>query len=186
MEDVAPFIDQIKAEKDIFSKAKLLDHLIYKKDKKIKDIAKLLNMQPSYVCHILRLVRIPEMIVDGYYSDLISSSHLFVISRLKDKELMTQVYEKILNDNLTVIQTEEIVRDILHGIKTEGEHIDKDTKESFIKKIISDRTDLKLRIIQTRIKATVILEIKGNLTKTTKVLKKFIEKMKGWRIDDES
>ena len=65
------------------------------------------------------------MIVDGYYSKLISISHLFMISRLKTKEDMMKIYEKVLSQNLTVLQTEAEVRDILYQIKTTGLVLDK-------------------------------------------------------------
>jgi hypothetical protein len=80
--DVDPVIEQIKSETNFITKAKLLRFLTVDKEIKIKDISQRLSMKESYVCHILRLNKLNDMIVDGYYSKLISISHLFIISRL--------------------------------------------------------------------------------------------------------
>ena len=124
-------IESIKKETDVMQKVRLLTHLTKTLDVKIIDIARKINVKSSYICHLLRLKRLPEAIVDGYYSNSISLSHLFIISRIKDKTKMIDVYEKVLADSLTVKATEELVRDILYGIKTEGEYIGPEEKKEY-------------------------------------------------------
>ncbi len=130
-EETERIILQIKNETDFFNKAKLLRFLTDEKDLSIKELSSKLGLKPSYICHILRLNRIPEMIVDGYYSQLISISHLFVLSRIKDKSVMISVYEKILSESLTVAKTEQLVREHLYDIKTEGKRLSKAEIEKF-------------------------------------------------------
>jgi len=113
------------------------------------------------------------LVIDGYYARNISLSHLFVVSRLKNKDEIIKLYEKLLSKPMTVLQTEEIVRENLYGTKTKGEHIQKDEIkrfENFIK-----RDNIKVKIIQTRIKSKCIIEIKGNLEKTYRIIKKINE-----------
>ena len=75
-------IEKIKKETDVFSKAKLIRYLIREKNVKVIDLAKKLSLTPSYICHLNRLNSLSEIIVDGYYSHLISTSHLFLLSRI--------------------------------------------------------------------------------------------------------
>lgn len=169
--DFDQIAESIKKESDIMQKVRLLTHLTKTLDVKIIDIAKKIKVKSSYICHLLRLKRLPEAILDGYYSDSISLSHLFIISRIKDKTKMIDVYEKVLADSLTVKATEELVRDILYGIKTEGEYISPEEKQEYGEKVTGLRKNLKLKIIQTRIKSKIILEVKGNLEKTSKIVR---------------
>jgi len=134
-------------------------------------------MQSSYVCHLLRLNRVPEIIIDGYYAKLVTLTHLFSLSRVKDTEKMTELYEKVLSENMTVLQTDYLVRETLHHVTTEGERITKDEIEEIIKNL-SVMEGLSVKVIQTRIKATLKIEIKGNLEKTSRALRQVLERLK--------
>lgn len=169
------YILDIKGETDIFTKAKLISHLNKGKQVRIIEIARKLGIKPSYVCHILRLTRLPEIIIDGYYSKLISLSHLFVISRLKDEKKLLPVYEQILSKNLTVQETEEIVREILYQIKTKGTRLTKEEIAQFINRLKGQNINAK--VIQTRIKGKIIFEVKGSLEQTTVFIRKIIKKI---------
>ncbi len=168
-------IEQIKNESDPFVKAKLLRKAINDFGFKEKQIAQSLGIKPSYLCHFLRLNKLPALLIDGFYNQNITLSHLLVISRLKTNEQMISVYEKVLSQSLTVNQTEELVRETLYQIKSEGDRISKEEKESYLKNLPQD---IKLKIIQTRIKGKIIIEVKGSLKKTTFWLKKILDKLK--------
>ena len=77
-EDIEAIYEQIKKEENFITKAKLLRFLVVDKEIRIKDISKKIGIKESYICHILRLNKLTDMIVDGYYSKLISISHLFI------------------------------------------------------------------------------------------------------------
>ena len=173
--EINQLISEIKNETDILQKVKLLTQLSKTGEVKIKDIAAQLGVQSSYVCHLLRLKRLPEVVIDGYYSNTISLSHLFIISRIKDITKMVEVYENVLANSLTVKGTEEVVRDVLYGIKTKGDYLNREEKENFIQKITGLKKNLSLKIIQTRIKSKIILEIKGNLDNTSKEVRNLLK-----------
>ncbi len=170
-------ISQIKLEKDYFAKSKLIFSLIRQYDLKNKDIALKLGIKPAYLSHIKRLNRLPDIIIDGYYSKDINLSHIFIISRLRDRKEMISVYEKVLTKNLTVLQTEDLVRELLHNVKSAGQELTKEEKKVFINKIKSKYKDAQIKIVQTRIKSKLMIEIKGSLEKTTPILKSFVEKI---------
>lgn len=167
-------IEQIKTEKDPFVKSRLISQLIKEKGWSVKKLAQSLNCKPAYISHYLRLRKIPEIVIDGYYNKDISLSHLFVLSRLKTKEEIVSAYETVLAKGLTVMKTEELVREMLYQIKTEGETLSKEEKEEYLKKIPKD---FQVKIIQSRIKSKVIFEIKGSLKKTTILLRKLLDRL---------
>lgn len=179
-------IANIAQETDIFAKAKLLEKLINQTNIRLIDLAKKIRLTPSHICHILRLNRLPEIVVDGYYAQLISISHLFIISRLKDRNLTVKAYEKILSENLSVAQTDELVRELLHGVKTEGEYLTQEERENYLKSIIGVKNGIDVKIIQTRIKGKLIMEIKGSSAKTSITLRRLLDHLAKWKTGEGS
>jgi ParB family chromosome partitioning protein len=174
IQDITSLLKQIKEDKDIFQKSRLLQYLIKEKGLRVIDLANKIGYKSSYICHLLRLKKIPEVVVDGYYSQSISSSHIFILSRLNDKKQMIELYEKILGENFTVKQTENEVRNYLYQIKSVGKHIKKEEIEKLTNKIKEKYPELSVEIIQTRIKGKVILEIKGDLEKSSRVIREYL------------
>ncbi|MFA6081777.1 MAG: hypothetical protein WC741_05275 [Patescibacteria group bacterium] len=179
IEDITSLLNQIKTDKDIFQKSKLLEYIIKEKNLRIIDLANKIGYKSSYICHLLRLKKIPEVVIDGYYSKSISSSHIYILSRLSDKKQMIDLYEKILGENFTVKQTESAVRNYLYQIKSIGKYINKENVDKSIKKIKEKFPELNIQVIQTRIRGRVILEIKGDLETSSKVIKLVLEKLSG-------
>ncbi len=87
------------------------------------------------------------------------------------------MYEKILAENLTVAATEEIVRQILHHTPTKGDYLSQEEISKFIEKLKSKWRGAKFRLIQTRIRSKLIIEIKGSLEESTLKIKKILEKL---------
>lgn len=171
--DVTEVIERLRLTDDIFEKGRLFKYLIKEKDFRMKDIGELLEIQPSYIAHFLRLNKLPDIIVDGYYAKQVSASHLFIIARLHDYVTMLTVYEKVLAENLTSPQTEDVVRELLYQVKAEGERMTDDEIERFNRLIARKLgTDVSFKITQTRVKGKVSIERKGNLAETTKMLRK--------------
>ncbi len=168
MEDL---LEKIKKETDILSKAKMINHLLKKEDIKVYQLAKKLEMTPSYLCHLKRLTNLPELVIDGYYSGVIKISHLFLLSRIKSQEKIIKIYEKILASNLTLLETEDLIREELYHIKHQGDFLNQEEKEKIIKKIKEKSPNIEVKIRQTKTKTKVILEIKENLKNASKILK---------------
>jgi len=177
IQDISSLLARIKDEKDIFQKARLIDYILKEKKLRIIDLSKKIGFKSSFICHLLRLKKIPDVVVDGYYSKSISSSHIYILSRLNNTKQMIELYEKILGENYSVKQTEEAVRDYLYQVKSVGKYINKENIEKQTKKIKEKFPELNIQIIQTRIRGRVILEIKGDLEKSSKILKLILEKL---------
>lgn len=165
-------LTKIKQTKDPIKKARLIKTVIKNHDLRIKEIARQLAMTPSYVCHLLRLTRLSEIIIDGYYSGTVALSHLFVVSRLKNQSSALIAYEKILTNNLTVRQLEEYVREQLYNIQGRGQKLQERVKQALRERYLSIDKNLAVSIVQTRVKARLTLSIKGDPEKTSAVLEK--------------
>lgn len=176
--DLQKIIDQIKDSDDYFEKAKLLEFLVREKQVPVKDLGRYLSLKPSHVCHILRLNRLPEMIIDGYYSKLVTISHLFILSRVKDKEKVLEIYEKILGQGLTVLQTEYLVRDALYGIETDGNRVSQEDFKNLSSLITDGIKKADVKLVQSRIKTKLIIEIKGSLKQGGEFLRNFSGRIK--------
>ena len=177
IQDITPLLKQIKETNDIFEKSRLLEYLIKEKNLRVIDLANKIRYKSSYICHLLRLKKIPDVVIDGYYSKSISSSHIFILSRLNDKKQMIELYEKILGENFTVKQTENEVRNYLYQVKSVGKYIRQEDVEKLTMKVKEKYPEIDIEIIQTRIKGRVILEVKGDLEKSSKNIKLIMEKL---------
>ena len=177
IQDITSLLKQIKEDKDIFQKGRLIEYIIKEKNLRVIDLANKMGYKSSYICHLLRLKKIPDVVIDGYYSKSISSSHIFILSRLNDKGQMIELYEKILGENFTIKQTENEVRNYLYQVKSIGKYIKREDTEKLIKKVKEKYPEINIEIIQTRIKGKVVLEIKGDLEKSSKNIKQVIEKL---------
>lgn len=176
-EEWLTILKQIRVESDPIKKAKLLFFLNVDNQIRIKDLARMLPMHPSLICHNLRLLKLPEIVVDGYYSKNISLSHLYSLSRLKDESAVVALYEKILSESLTVAQTEEAIREIIFQVKTEGERIAKEDIIRFQESVKKIDESINVKVVQTRIRSRVEFVSKGNLFKTSLAIKKLMNKL---------
>jgi len=174
MSSLINLYEDFKSESDHFKKSSILHKLSKELDIKLSEISKNINLSPSYISHIMRLKKLPDLIVDGYYSNLISITHLYIISRLSKHQEMIEVYEEVLTKNLTTIDTEYIVRQKLYGIKEEGSFMLDEEKKQISDKL-KNLLGGEIKIIQSRIKSKLLLEIKGNLKETTEKLKKLMD-----------
>lgn len=172
--EIQEYIRKIQEEEDIFNKA-LFAEFLRNKGIKTKVIAERLQLSPSYISNLLRLLKLPPLIRDGYYSGTINPTHLFIISRLKTEKDMVDAYEQTLAGNLSTADVEALVRKALYGISTTGNHVGDDVKNAIEQKYSEIDDAIKTRVIQTRVKAKVIIEARGNLSSTSAILKKLAE-----------
>lgn len=170
-EDVLKILDQVRDESDFFNKSRLLNYLAHQKDVPLKDMSEYVGIKPSYICHIMRLERIPELVLDGYYSNLVSITHLFILARIKDKEQIIKAYEEVLSKSLTSVQTEELVRRYLYNVSSEGEYLNAKELEELTSQFHTAHPGMKIKVLQTRIHSKITITVPGNLEATTPKVK---------------
>lgn len=173
--EIQDIIDRIRNETDPFSKARLLYHVTKEKNIRVKDLAQLLSTSSAYLCNLMRIRLLPDIVVDGFYSKNVSLTHLLVLSRLKDVNSMVSVYEIILQNSLPVAGVEELVRAKLYGISSNGNRINQEEIKKIDEVFKKIDSDIGVSVTQTRVKATVKLVSKGNFAKTSQILKKLAE-----------
>jgi ParB-like chromosome segregation protein Spo0J len=167
--------NQIVHEPDVFKKAALIAELRRDKEMQVREIAELLDMKDSYVSHYLRLLKLPNIVVDGYYGKFVSKSHLFIIARLPDQPLMKDVYEEVLAKGLTAFQTEELVRRHLYGITSEGSYLPHTEAAEFDRHMRQKNNKIRTKLIQSRTRAKLIMEVEGNLFFTSEIMRNIMK-----------
>lgn len=177
MDEVSQLIIDAVSEQDIFRKAELFYNLKTAHRVRVKDLAKSAGMKASYLCHILRLIKLPEIVRDGYYNKTVSLSHLFIIARLHKTEDMIEVYEQVLAESLTATQTEELIRAKLYKVSSGGEYLEHEYESALQQSLRTVSDSVSVKIVQTRVRGKLLIELKGGLSETTPGLKTLVQKL---------
>lgn len=164
-------IRKLQEQTDAVERAKIIRHLHEDKELSLKEISTYLKKHSTYVSHYLRILDLPEIVLDGYYAKQISSAHLFILSRLKEKADILKAYESILAKNLTSAQTEELIREIKYSVATTQDQLSTAQIASITRLISKAFPGVELKIIQTRVKGKIVLELKGETKKTSEFIK---------------
>lgn len=170
-------ITKLQDEKDAVVRAKLIHYLHVERALSLKEISTKLDLHPSYISHYLRILQLPDIVLDGYYAKQVSSAHLFILSRLKEEKEIIEAYQTILAKSLTSAQTEELIREIKFTVETTDGMLTKEQKEAMLADIQDAFPDAELKIIQTRVKGKLVLELTGDTTQTTAFLREVKAKL---------
>jgi len=156
----------LRQEQDILRKARLVHQLRIDKEISLKEIAQVLKKHPSYVSHMIRLLRVPQLATDGYYSGQISTTHLMILSRLQTESQMKEAYEEILKKNLTVPQTETLIRQLKFDVSSD-DHLIPPKVLAQMSNSIQEIHEARVRIYQSRVRGKIVIEKRGNTKDTT-------------------
>lgn len=163
----------LKQEQDILRKARLIHHLRIDKEVPLKKIAEILKKHPSYVSHMIRLLRIPQLAADGYYSGQISTTHLMILSRLQTETQMKEAYEEILKKDLTAPQTEMLIRQLKFDVASD-DHLISPKELTKISNNLQEKHEARVRIFQSRVRGKIIIEKRGKTQDTAQFIKKLV------------
>lgn len=163
-------INEIKSEKNPLRQARLISDLRELDLISNVKLAELLGVKPSHLSHLIRILRLPEIVLDGYASRLLSLTHLIIMSRVADTDKLVALYEEVLSKSLTIAQTEHRVREILYQVDSHGEYLSTDSLHKYEERLASALGAGNVKIIQTRIQCRIVIEMPGNLEITTKYL----------------
>lgn len=172
---LAQQILHIQEESDPIVKAKKLKVLHDDHNIAYGFIAKELEVSPAYISNYLRLLRLPELVLDGYYTGIISLTHLFILGRIKDADRIIELYERILSEEMSALDLDEAVRNMLFATVSDGDPIGNKIKAAIQRKFQTLNPAVEVKIIQTRVKSKVVMELKGNRTATNEFLRKLSE-----------
>ncbi len=176
--------DKLNREQDVLQKAIIVKQLRFDREVSVKRIARAIHKHPSYVSHLLRITKIPRIVIDGYYSEQLSATHLMILSRLQTQEEIIDAYEQILKGSLTASQTELLIRKFKYDVEDEGKNIDTKHLET-LEKELRQVLNAKVTLIQSRVRTKIVLEKRGNTDITAAFIEEVVQKLKRQLTEEE-
>lgn len=79
------------------------------------DVSRRVGKSRPFIANMVRLLNLPEEIMDMVNEGLITAGHARALLALPDEEIRRKVAFRVIKKNMTVRQTEEYVREILEG-----------------------------------------------------------------------
>ncbi len=144
------------------------------------EVAKRVGKSSPAVSNTIRLLSLPDAIKDALVAGVISEGHVRPLISLGDSKLMLELFKKILRENSTVRQTEEMARKIKSEVqkkepRTQNDKLYVPELDELAKKI-QTRYDLtNVSIFQSSKLARIVLVVKGDQDITTQKIKQITE-----------
>lgn len=161
-------------------RAQAFERLIEEFGLPVSEIAKRIGKSDSYVSNTLRLLTLPDAIKDGLMSGAITEGHARAIAGLGDTKLMVDAYKTILSESASVRKAEDLAR----RLKAQSEQKPYSRVERIhneeLDKIASDLAQIiegLVKITQSKVEARLVFVIRGNLEKTSKLIKRLYQKL---------
>lgn len=173
--DITAYIHALRFQKDPIKKARQIKELHEKFDLSYSVIAQQMSVSPTYISNYLRLLKLPKLVIDGYYSRSLSLTHYFILSRLHNESDIISLYEETLANNYSALELEEKVRIKLHNIESHGVGVGKEVVAKIVEKFAKHHVDAKVKVVQTRITTKIVVQLKGDKDKTSLFLRKIAE-----------
>lgn len=169
--NVTEVLQKIHEQEDPIVQAELIDKAVHA-GIKVVQIADELDTSSSYISHLRRLKKLPEVIINGYYDKVISLSHLFILSRLHDQSEMMEVFELVLSQNLSASKTERKVFELLSDTKIVGHKLSKEWVHALKEEITTLHPSVTVSVAQTRSRGEIVIAFKGTFEQTSAVFEK--------------
>ena len=148
------------------------------------EVAKRVGKSAPAVSNTIRLLSLPDAIKDALVAGVISEGHVRPLVSIGDQRLMLDLFKKILRENSTVRQTEDMAR----RTKAEVEKKEPRTNQSRLwvpeldemAKNVEKKYDLsKVNVYQSRSIARITIAIKGDVNETTAKVKEIYKALTG-------
>jgi hypothetical protein len=159
---VQTLFESFANEPDHLRQAYILQQLRRDEEVPVKEIAVRIKKHQTYVSHLLRVVKLPEIVLDGYYSKQISFAHLIILSRLDDSEQIAQAYETVLAKSFSTAQTEVLIRQLKYQTNTVGNLLSVKECEKLVARAKRFYPEATFHIFQSQIRGKILIEVKGN------------------------
>lgn len=144
------------------------------------EVAKRVGKSAPTISNTIRLLSLPDAIKDALVAGVITEGHVRPLISLGDPKLMLELFKKILRDNCTVRQTEDLARKIKGEVQKREPSSKKDQlwvpEQDAMAQQIQERYHFDdVKIFQSSKLARMTLVIKGDVDVTTKKIKKIHE-----------
>ncbi|MCL6096699.1 MAG: ParB/RepB/Spo0J family partition protein [Patescibacteria group bacterium] len=144
------------------------------------EVARKLGKSAPTISNTIRLLSLPDAIKDALVAGVITEGHVRPLISLGDPKLMLDLFKKILRESSTVRQTEEMARQAKGEIQ-QREPKKKDDRlwvpelDEMAKNLQNKFSLSKVNVYQSRSKARLIIEMKGDVEVTGPKLKEIYE-----------
>lgn len=140
------------------------------------EVAKRIGKSAPAVSNTIRLLTLPDAIKDALVAGVITEGHVRPLISLGDPKLMLELFKRILRDNLTVRQTEDISRKVKGEVQQREPETSTDRlwvpEQDSMAQYLQDKYRVDdVKIFQSSKLARMTIVIKGDVEATTKKLK---------------
>lgn len=144
------------------------------------EVAKRVGKSAPTVSNTIRLLSLPDAIKDALVAGVITEGHVRPLISLGDPKLMLELFKKILKENSTVRQTEDMARKVKSETQQSEGRTEKDKlwvpELDEMAKNIEKKLELHaVNVFQSRSQARIVIVVKGDIDVTTPKLKKIHE-----------
>ncbi|HBB76066.1 MAG: hypothetical protein A2186_04055 [Candidatus Levybacteria bacterium RIFOXYA1_FULL_41_10] len=144
------------------------------------EVARKVGKSAPTISNTIRLLSLPDAIKDALVAGVITEGHVRPLISLGESKLMLELFKKILRENSTVRQTEDMARKVKSATQ-EGETRTKSDRLwvpelDEMAKSLKDKFGLhKVTIFQSRSRARVVIEVAGDVDVTGPKIKELID-----------
>lgn len=145
------------------------------------EVAKKVGKSAPTISNTIRLLSLPDAIKDALVAGVITEGHVRPLISLGDPKLMLDLFKKILKDNSTVRQTEEIARQVKGEMQSREPRRNRSDKLYIpeleeMAKVIKEKLGLNnARFVQSRIRGELKLAVNGDVDETGPKLRQIYE-----------
>lgn len=175
--DIDSILQSISIETDPIVQSKLIINAVREGIRPVQ-IAKKLKRTPSHISHLIRLQKLPPVIINGFYDKTISLGHLFNISRLEKESDMMHIFENVLSKSISTNQTERLVSSIISEDTSNDTKVKKEVRDHIVDFFSHIDKQITATIHQTRRSARIEIQVNGKLSVTNEILNKIKSELK--------
>lgn len=142
---------------DAIEVANSYQRLIDECDETQESLSKKVGKKRSTVTNYLRLLKLPEKVQDSIRNGELSMGHARALINLDDDAMRNEVHDRVLEERLSVRQTEELIR----NLQERGEKNGKEAKKKGKKEALSFKEQQYLEELSERIGDRVKMKKEG-------------------------
>lgn len=156
------------------------------------EVARKVGKSAPTISNTIRLLSLPDAIKDALVAGVITEGHVRPLISLGDPKLMLELFKKILRENSTVRQTEDMARQVKGEVqKKEPYRVTRDRLyipelDEMAKSIESKHGFNKVTIYQTGSQAKIVMVAKGDAELTAAKIKEIYKILTGSEVSEES
>lgn len=148
----------------------------------VTEVAKRVGKSLPYISNSIRLLTLPDAIKDALAAGVITEGHVRPLISIGDQKLMLQAFKRILVEGISVRGAEEVARQLKSEVQQKEPHKKADKMyipelDELAKKLKESRGYDVVRIDQSRVRARVTVEIKGDESETKPKIEEFFNRL---------